>query len=310
MLATEEPTAPVTRSRACARSLLEQWPQNERMRHVPPIPWIIQKLDQRRPPPHREAARPLLRRRLERSAARGAGRRAARALPLARPRRLRRRTRPRHGHAPNDLAVEVRWSLDHAVQNLNAADADTFGRRFPMQTFERSNAEPLWGAMLAVIQHVQKLVPLIREIEPDIDERMYEGLVNAQRAAAARADRVGCSLSRAQTRDLRCPRDACDYERCRCHRRSRVYARDKLTEPHHHRRPQQHRAEQPPPRPGVALRPHHPRHPHHRDHAVPHHRARQHQRPAAQHAPHPTRQPNRTQSASARHPRGASGIVR
>ena len=32
--------------------------------------------------------------------------------------------------------------------------------------------------LLAVIQHVQKLVPLIREIEPEIDERMYEGLVN------------------------------------------------------------------------------------------------------------------------------------
>ena len=72
----------------------------------------------------------------------------------------------------------MRWSLEHAIQNLQGADAETFGRRFPFHTFERSNAEPLWGAMLSVLQHVHNLVPLIREIEPDIDERMYEGLVN------------------------------------------------------------------------------------------------------------------------------------
>src|SRR5215213_3624688 len=44
MLATEEQTAP-SHDPAPRPSLLEQWPQNERMRHVPPIAWLVQKLD-------------------------------------------------------------------------------------------------------------------------------------------------------------------------------------------------------------------------------------------------------------------------
>jgi len=31
-----------------------------------------------------------------------------------------------------------------------------------------------------VIQHVQRLIPMIREIDPDIDDRLYEGLVQLQ----------------------------------------------------------------------------------------------------------------------------------
>jgi hypothetical protein len=176
MLATEEPTAP-GHDPAPRPTLLEQWPRNERMRHVPPLAWIVQKLDhdvRRRlekllvpfsdigsaDPRHAAIEQEL------RAVCRGLERVAAVA------------GRGRGGHPPNDAAARIRWTLDHAVQILTAADAETFGRRFPMQTFERSNAEPLWGALLTVLQHVQNLVPLIREIEPDIDERMYEGLVN------------------------------------------------------------------------------------------------------------------------------------
>lgn len=180
MLATEEPPVPtpsVPSNDRTPGAQLEQWHHNERMRHVPPLPWIIQKLDQD------------LRRRLEKllvpwsDVAASDPRHAAieselRAVCRALDRVADTARRGRSGHAPNDLTARVRWSLDHAVQNLTAADADTFGRRFPFQTFERSNAEPLWGAALSVIQHVQNLVPLIREIEPDIDERLYEGLVN------------------------------------------------------------------------------------------------------------------------------------
>lgn len=176
MLATEEPTAP-SQDPTPRPSLLEQWPQNDRMRHIPPLPWIIQKLDQD------------VRRRLEKllvpysdvpsadprhapleSELRAVCRALDRVADVAR--------RGRNGHGPNDLASKLRWSLDHAIQNLGSADPDTFGRRYPFQTFERSNAEPLWGAMLSVLQHLQNLVPLVREIEPEIDERMYEGLVN------------------------------------------------------------------------------------------------------------------------------------
>lgn len=179
MLATEQPTAP-TQEPTPRASLLEQWPQNERMRHVPSLAWIIEKLDRdvrRRlekllvpwsdvhpgDPRHARIEQEL------RAVCRGLDRVGEVAA---------RRGRGNHHHPPNDVTHRVRWSLDHAVQNLQHAEAETFGRRFPFQTFERSNAEPLWGATLSVIQHVQNLVPLIREIEPDIDERLYEGLVN------------------------------------------------------------------------------------------------------------------------------------
>jgi hypothetical protein len=175
MLATEEPAVP-SHDPAPRPSMLEQWSTNEQMRHVPPVSWIVRKLDED------------LRRRIEKllvpysDVASNDPRHAPldvelRALCRSLDRVAYVAGRGRGGHPPNDLASKVRWSLDHAIQNLSAADADLFGRRYPMQTFERSNAEPLWGAMLAAIQHVQNLVDLVREIEPDIDERMYEGLV-------------------------------------------------------------------------------------------------------------------------------------
>lgn len=176
MLATEEPTVP-SNDPAPRPSLLEQWPRNDRMRHIPPLPWIIQKLDHD------------IRRRVEKllvpysDVASNDPRHLGldielRALCRSLDRVAFAAGRGRGGHPPNDVAAKVRWALDHAIQNLSGADPETFGRRYPMQTFERSNAEPLWGAMLSVIQHVQNLVALMRDIEPDIDERMYEGLVN------------------------------------------------------------------------------------------------------------------------------------
>ena len=179
MLATEEPTSPAP-DPAPRAMLLEQWAQNERMRHVPPLSWVIQKLDHD------------IRRRLDKllvpwsdvhagdprhapieAELRAVSRSLDRLGDVAR-----RGRNNHHHHPPNEIAHRVRWSLDHAIQNLQHAEAETFGRRFPFHTGERSNAEPLWGAMLSVIQHVQNLVPLIRDIEPDIDERLYEGLVN------------------------------------------------------------------------------------------------------------------------------------
>jgi hypothetical protein len=176
MLATEEQTAP-SNEQSAHPSQLEQWSQNERMRHIPPIGWIIEKLDGD------------VRRKLEKlllpwsdlpasDPRHGVIDNELRALCRSLDRVADVAWRNHRGHAPNDLAGKIRWSLDHAVQNLSAADAEAFGRRYPFHTFERSNAEPLWGAMLSVLDHLQRLVPLIREIEPDIDERMYEGLVN------------------------------------------------------------------------------------------------------------------------------------
>ena len=174
MLATEEPTAP-TEERPQG-SLLETWAQNERMRHVPTIAWMVEKLDAdlraridklwlpysdlAASDPHHAPIEQEFR---------------ALCKSLDRVSDVARRTRG--AHPPNDLGSRVRWALDHAVANLHAADTDTFGRRFPFQTFERSNAEPLWAAVLNVIQHLHRLVELVREIDPQIDERLYEGLV-------------------------------------------------------------------------------------------------------------------------------------
>ena len=74
----------------------------------------------------------------------------------------------------------MHWSLSQTVSALNAADHETFGRRFPFQTFERSNAEPLWATVLSVLQHIHRLIDLVREIDPQIDERIYEGLVQLE----------------------------------------------------------------------------------------------------------------------------------
>lgn len=175
MLATEEPTSPI-QDPSPRPNLLEDWSQNEVMRQIPSLAWIVRKLDGD------------VRRRIEHLLVPFSDIASAdpRHAPLESELRLVCRSlervsectrRGRSGHPPNDLPARLRWTLDQTVQNLNALDANTFGRRFPFQTFERSNAEPLWGAVLTVLQHVQKVVPLIREVEPDIDERMYEDLV-------------------------------------------------------------------------------------------------------------------------------------
>jgi hypothetical protein len=176
MLATDEQSTPASEPDA-SHAPQETWSHNERMRHVPPITWIIQKLDGD------------LRHRIEKLHAVYAALPAndprhapleheLRALCRAIDRVAAVAKRPRgNDHPPADLSHRISWAISHAVTNLKEADADTFGRRFPFQTFERSNAEPLWAALLSVIDHVQRLVPRIREIDAQIDERLYEGLV-------------------------------------------------------------------------------------------------------------------------------------
>lgn len=147
------------------------------MRHIPALPWMVQKLDVD------------LRRRIEKlwlpysdlpasdprhPALEAEIRALCRAIDRVGAIARHHRGNP---HPPNDLGSRVTWTINQAVGNLTAVDVETFGKRLPFQTLERSTNEPLWAAMLSVIQHVQKLVPMVREIEPDIDERLYEGLV-------------------------------------------------------------------------------------------------------------------------------------
>jgi hypothetical protein len=176
MLATESAEKPP------ARTLLETWGKNERMRHVPPVEWIVRKLDVD------------LRRRIDLASA------VFTAMSVADPRRAKmeselralcraidrlsdagKHTRtPNDQHPPSDLGGRVSSAVTHAVSNLNSLDPNLFGRRYPFQTFERSRAEPVMAALLVVICVLTRVASLAREIDPSVDERVLAGLVTLQ----------------------------------------------------------------------------------------------------------------------------------
>lgn len=176
MLATEEPTSP-TADRATQPLPLEQHADNPPMRHIPAMAWMVQKLDvdvrhriEKLWLPYSDLPASDPRHPKLEAEFRSLCRALERVSEIAR----------RHGgkpHPPNDLGSRIPWTLSQAVSTLSSADADTFGKRLPFHTGERSGYEPLWAAVLSVIERVHRLVPLVREIEPDIDERLYEGLV-------------------------------------------------------------------------------------------------------------------------------------
>lgn len=172
MLATE-PTTPTNDK----HELLETWSHNERMRHVPSVAWMVQKLDVD------------LRRRIDKLFAVYAGlehhhpahaalEQQFRALCRAidRVADVARRHRGQN-HPPTDLGHRISWGLSHAVSNLQSMDPETAGKRLPFQTFERSNAEPLNAALLTVIEQTHRLHDTIRPIAPGIDEQIYADLV-------------------------------------------------------------------------------------------------------------------------------------
>jgi len=180
-LATEAEVPQVAEAapRPAAPKLLEAWGQNERMRHVPAIGWIVEKLegDVRRcvgklwgpygtlpvdDPRHT---------RLE-----GEFRTLCRSID-----RLAEAARhSRTNGAPAELGARIGWAIDHALSSLRSLDANLFGRRYPVQTHERSKAEPVYAALLVVLQHLGRLRPLVLEIDPDLDERLLEGLVRLE----------------------------------------------------------------------------------------------------------------------------------
>lgn len=175
MLATEEPTHPAPEGDSTALPL-ETHATNARMRHVPSAEWLAAKLDgdvRRRLETlwlaasnleHDDPHFPAVEREL---------RLLCRALDhvagIARHHRG-------HPHPPSDLGQHLRWSIDHTLAALRAPD-ETFARRFPFHTGERSNAEPLWGCFLKVLWHINRLTELAREFNPSVDERLLEGLV-------------------------------------------------------------------------------------------------------------------------------------
>ena len=169
MLATEATPVPEAKR---ALPPLETPAENERMRHVPPLDWIVRKLDGD------------LRSRIAGMTAPFAALASAdphyaaietelRALCSA----IDRITVIAGGRRPNEpagtpLPARVESAIATAAGALRGLEATPFGRRAPYHAFERSKSEPVYGALLAVIAHTGRLVPLVRAIAPDIDEKL------------------------------------------------------------------------------------------------------------------------------------------
>jgi hypothetical protein len=175
MLATEAAEKPA------ARTLLETWGKNERMRHVPPVEWIVRKLDgdlRRRidiacavfavmsfddaRKPRMESELRALSRAIDRLADSG------------------RHIRTIDQRPSSDVGSRISSAIAHAVTNLNSLDANLFGRRYPFQTFERSRAEAVAAALMVVTCAVTRTLAVARDIDPSIDERLLAGLVTLQ----------------------------------------------------------------------------------------------------------------------------------
>lgn len=173
MLATDAEEA------AAGRSSLETWGKNEPMRHVPSAEWMSWKVDQD------------LRRRIELlfgpyanlssdDPRRGPLENELRALCRAIDRLCEVARHSRNNHPPQDLGERIAWSLNQAVSCLNSLDPHLIGRRYPFQTAERSKAEPLYGALLVIIQHVGRVLTLVRAVDPNVDEHLLDGLVQLE----------------------------------------------------------------------------------------------------------------------------------
>ncbi len=177
ILATE-PATVATDAKRSTLPPLETWAANERMRHVPSPEWMARKIETD------------LRKRIEmvmpvfvnlagsdprhaslegefRSLAKALERLADTAKPIAR----------QNGH---DLPSRIGTLLTMAAANIHSLEPTAFGRRNPYHAFDRSKAEPLYAALLAVFCHIDRVITLVRAIEPGIDERLLEGLVVLQ----------------------------------------------------------------------------------------------------------------------------------
>lgn len=179
MLATESTTDTHSRAAdkpASTHPLLETWGRNEPMRHIPEIGWIAAKLDRdvRRGfeivwQPYAALAADDPRRAAIETELKAFCRAVDRLADTAR--------HGRNGHNPSELGDRIRHAIDHAVACINTIDPALFGRRFPVQTHERSKAEPVHSSLVVVINHLQKTIELVRTIDRGLDEKLLEGLV-------------------------------------------------------------------------------------------------------------------------------------
>lgn len=179
IVATEVPEK--VADQPAGRTLLETWGKNERMRHVPSIEWIEWKVDSD------------LRRRIgllwtifaampsddaRWTALDGQFRALCRGIERLCD--IARHSRPTT-QAPAELGARIDWALNSATAALRSIDPTLFGRRYPFQTFERSKAEPLYGALLLLLDSVCRLALAIRAVDPSIDEQLLLGMVQLER---------------------------------------------------------------------------------------------------------------------------------
>lgn len=159
-LATEPTDKPAT------RSLQETWGKNERMRHVPTIEWILDKLDRD------------LRRRiaiLASSTMNEAIDAELKALCRAIDRLADAAKHSRQAaQPPGEIGARIDAAITHAVSCLRSLDANLFGRRYPFHTFERSKGEAIYSALLVIIYRVLRVTDLVRGVDRTVDEKLLE----------------------------------------------------------------------------------------------------------------------------------------
>lgn len=174
-LATESTTDLAAKPQA--HPALEIWADNERMRHVPRLDWIADKIDhdvRQRMEKVTAAVEPLVASDPRRAPIDEALRSVCSALDRVAD--AARHSRP--ATVPSDLANRIPWSMNNAVSSLRTIDANAFGRRYPFHTFERSKAECVYAALLVVLNRFDRVIPLVRDVDTGIDERLLQGLVN------------------------------------------------------------------------------------------------------------------------------------
>ena len=148
------------------KPLLETWGKNDRMRHIPAVAWIVDKLDHD------------LRRRINVLASSTTNEAIDNEIKAVCKAIDRLSDAAKHSRAntqaASDLAGRIDQTITHAVASLNSLDSNLFGRRYPFQSFERSKAEAIYGSLLVVIDRVRRLTEMVRAIDKTVDERLSE----------------------------------------------------------------------------------------------------------------------------------------
>jgi hypothetical protein len=169
MLATE-PAVPASQ---------EVWAENERMRHIPTVDWMVWKVDSDLRRTINKVLDPILTLKTE-DPRRARFESELRNLCRALDRLAEVAKHSRHNGQGGDVVHRIEAAMSYAVANLRSLDSSVIGRRFPFHTFERSKAEPLYGALLLTMSVVERLVVLTRDLDPSLDERLLEGTVVLQ----------------------------------------------------------------------------------------------------------------------------------